>query len=114
MLHGRTVPRQSTSNLSQTLEAKFGILRTDKQECGVRLTINIIDKEEKQREVVHDRQYSCLQTKSNDPYVVKHTSDQVEYDGHYQICLEVVDIRTPSLLIELFMGEKLNPVLYHN
>lgn len=81
----------------------------------MRLTINIIDKEEKQREAVHDRQYYCLQTKSNDPYVVKHTSEQVEYDGHYQICLEVVDIRTSSsLLVELFMGERLNPVLYHN
>ena len=28
--------------------------------------------------------------------------------------MEAIDIRTPTLLVELFMGERLNPALYHN
>ena len=65
------------TSVKKTLEAKFGILRMSKEECVVRLTITIIDDSQEPREVIHDKQHSCYQTKTNDPLVVKHTSPQL-------------------------------------
>lgn len=46
------------------------------------------------------------------PVVVKHTSESAELDGSYEICFEVLANNNDQLLVEVFIGEKLNPLLY--
>jgi hypothetical protein len=46
------------------------------------------------------------------PVVVKHTSEKYSIDGFYKICINVMDDRNDELLMELFIGEKLNPMMY--
>ena len=46
--------------------------------------------------------------------MIKHTGEMVEYDGTYELCIEAVSIASSNLLINMHIGEKLNPALYHN
>lgn len=63
---------------------------------------------------MHDQQYYCRQTRTNDPHVIKHTSNHLEFHAYYELCVNALDIRSPMLLVELFMGERMNPIIYHN
>ena len=49
----------------------------------MRLTILIVDEAMEPKEVIHDKQYICSQTKTNDPTMVKHTSEHLPFDGNY-------------------------------
>jgi hypothetical protein len=46
------------------------------------------------------------------PFVIKHTSDSVSMDGSYEICFDVLHDANEQLLLEIFIGERLNPLLY--
>lgn len=43
---------------------------------------------------------------------MKHTSESAEMEGSYEICFDVIANNNEQLLIEVFIGEKLNPLLY--
>jgi hypothetical protein len=74
--------------------------------------VEIVGSEGEAQEAIFDQQFACLQTRSNDPIVIKHTSEHMQFDGSYQLCVDALDIRAPELLVELFMGERLNPAIY--
>lgn len=49
----------------------------------------------------------------NEQYTVKHTSEHLDYHGIYELCVQALDLRIQKLEVELFMGERLNPMIYH-
>ena len=82
----------------KTLESKFNVYRIYKEDFRVRLTIMIIDSDKEPQEVIYDKQFTGIETMSG-PEVFKHTSQQMEYDGTYELCVEVLEIQSPSVLV---------------
>lgn len=80
----------------------------------MRFTIKIKDEDKQVTEVIHDQKYFCTNSRTSEPQVVKHTSEHLEYHAYYELCIEAEDIRRKELLVELFMGERMNPLVYQN
>lgn len=95
----------------KTLEARLGIVRKEAGMCRLHWTIYIMD-ERAALEEVHNQEYYCEQLRVGEPKVVKHTSGSSSYTGYYQICVEVLENENHHQLIELHMGEKLNPLIF--
>lgn len=46
--------------------------------------------------------------------MVKHTSSQQDYQGSYEVCVEMLDNENENVIIEVFMGERLNPIIFEH
>ena len=67
--------RQSTPLSIQTLEVRLGFPRKGRAECLVKLTVEVLfEDSEMIAQTIYAGEHHCEKMRSNEPYVVKHTS----------------------------------------
>jgi hypothetical protein len=68
--------------------------------------------EDEYRTTIYSDMHKCHEMHPGEPHVIKHTSDSMSMEGSYEICYHVLQNSNEELLLEIFIGERMNPLLY--